>query len=167
MELSRCLCKRTNFYTLAIPSRQQIQVKNTVSQYNIGRIVTSVSELQSSHWRYVLTETIRGTQGRNTNWLNSSVHCEERTEGSWKLQNINCLCGRAEDFRVKEPRVSYVISHLFIKLLSALYLFSFIFPPPEKISSFFLFSFFSNFYLHPIKFLYLGGTSDIFPQKSK
>ena len=99
--------------------------------------------------------------GRNMSWVTSSLHCEEGTEGNWKLQNIHHLYGRAEDFRVNKPRVSYVNSHLFKKLLSSLYLFYFIVPFPEKISFFH-----SNFFfLHPIKFPYLSGTSDTFPKK--
>ena len=63
-------------------------------------------------------------------------------EGNWKSQNIHRSYGRAEDFRVDKPRLSYVNSHLFKKLLSSLYLFYFIVPLPEKISFFY-----SNFSL--------------------
>ena len=41
-------------------------------------------------------------------------------EGNWKSQNIHRSYGRAEDFRVDKPRLSYVNSHLFKKLLSSL-----------------------------------------------
>lgn len=60
----------------------------------------------------------------------------KRGRRNWKAQNRHRSYGRAEDFRVSKPRLSYVNSHLFKKLLSSLYLFYFIIPLPEKISFF-------------------------------